>query len=120
MGTEYFQLLLKFEDQSIQGILHNQIRTEKNDRVQMHESLEEQYAEDPLAIVLLVSLTVEVSKSVGKETVKWFFEYLKKKLKEQKIEKKKNKEIKILIQVEDKHFEFIYNLNTEKYYVKEV
>ena len=113
-------MLLSFENQDLQQLFKSELDTKNYEGIIIDGSIDEQNADDPLTLVLLITLAVEITKSVGKETISWFFEWLRKRLDKKKEEVNLPKSVEINIKVDDKEFRFSYNSESGEYAIEEI
>ena len=77
MKNEYYEVVIEFSNSEMKDLVEQEIKSTKDPRIITDEDIENQYAEDSLLLALIISFVMEVGKNVNKETVQWFFEYLK-------------------------------------------
>ena len=119
MANQYFQVKIEFQENLTQDVLKNEIIKDSNTDILIDEYSNELQAENSLILTLLIVLANEAWKSLGKESIKWFFEYIKKKIESHR-SLKESDQIILKIKIESKEFLFMYDPVSKDYNIEEI
>jgi hypothetical protein len=115
METEYLQVILKFEEESLKKELENKIINMDDKSFSIDYSLDEALAVDPLTLGLIIGIIgSEVTKATISEIVKWIFEKIKD-IGSNKDNKSTNQKIPIKVKIKGKNIKIIYDTKTRTY-----
>jgi hypothetical protein len=119
MKKMYYQVVLKFPNTEMQDYFKTEFDNSNDNLVIIDDNLDKQLADDPLTLALLIALVMETAKSIGKETISWLFEWLKKRLDGRRLNEELPETVTITIKIHDKVFLFKYDKGTGEYSISE-
>ncbi|WP_298418259.1 hypothetical protein [uncultured Kordia sp.] len=118
MEKKYYEIALQFESLDIKSAIEQQLANDTHKDIIFDENSDELYSEDPLTLMLVVGL---VSGAVIKESVGWFFEILKKKLKGYSQKKQiTNDSISVNVTILNEKYQVNYYIKDDSQEVKKV